>query len=102
MTSDPSSQTEASSDRPALEYSSFAQRQIQAAFEQLLDRLARLPPSCECARCGRSALGVWPVTVSHEDFHCTVPLPVCTVCSQTAPFVVRKLDWRLVGTLLLA
>jgi tetratricopeptide (TPR) repeat protein len=102
MTSDSSPQTEGSRDQPALEYSSFAQRQIQTAFEQLRERLAQFPPCPECIHCGRPAAGLWPVAVSHEDFHCTVPLPVCTWCSGQPPFIARTRDWRVVLTLLAA
>ena len=38
--------------------------------------------------------------VTHEDFHCTVPLTVCTVCSDRPPFVPRHIDELVVVALL--
>lgn len=62
--------------------------------------MVQLPPFPECAHCGRPASGLWPVDVRHEDFHCTVPLPVCTVCSDRPPFVPRHIDELVVVALL--
>ena len=77
------------------------QQQLLFILGRLRGLLNELPEQTPCLQCGDVTANLVLAHISHEEFHCTVPVSICSTCSKKSPCAKTEINEQLWWSVLL-
>jgi hypothetical protein len=77
------------------------QQRLLSIIGWLRGFLNELPDLTPCLQCGDVTANRVRAHISHEEFHCTVPVSICSTCSKKTPCAKTEINQQLWWSVLL-